>query len=183
MVNNISGIKNIMLVSTILEIRHDFFLKITFLIFQYIPVHHQDFPVQIFSSTQKGSFPVHFSFQYIPVHLRNSSTQWPPCDHLNFYESFYGTFHHIYCLIFVYFPRKNLNNMIGWIFIRVSKELFAFFFYFFTFVHFSGTNSHKLYKSSSDRLFENKLTQFQWFCYATKACLFTFFKKFKNKIK
>ena len=82
MVNNISGIKNIMLVSTILEIRHDFFLKITFLIFQYIPVHHQDFPVQIFSSTQKGSFPVHFpvhfSFQYIPVHLRNSSTQWPP---------------------------------------------------------------------------------------------------------
>ena len=60
-----------------------FFLKITFLIFQYIPVHHQDFPVQIFSSTQKGSFPVHFpvhfSFQYIPVHLRNSSTQWPPC--------------------------------------------------------------------------------------------------------
>ena len=76
-VNNISGIKNIMLVSTILKIRHEFFLKITFLIFQYIPVHHQDFPVQIFSSTQKGSFPVHFPVQFYlssTALFQNSST-------------------------------------------------------------------------------------------------------------
>ena len=61
---------------------------------KYIPVHYDpyfstfqqrilNFPVQNFSSTEKGAFPVHFPvhfpLKYIEVHSSTFKYGWPPC--------------------------------------------------------------------------------------------------------
>ena len=61
---------------------------------KYIPVHYDpysstfqyrilNFPVQNFSSTEKGAFPVHFPvhfpLKYIQVHSSTFKYGWPPC--------------------------------------------------------------------------------------------------------